>query len=58
MKLISCYVENFGGISGREYKFNGGLTVFCGDNGAGKTTLAEFLKALFYGLPSVRSGGV
>ncbi len=57
MKLISCYVENFGGISRREYKFNGGLTVFCGDNGAGKTTLAEFLKALFYGLPSVRSGG-
>ena len=40
MKLISCYVENFGGISRREYKFNGGLTVFCGDNGAGESALA------------------
>lgn len=56
MKLISCYIENFGGISRREYKFNGGLTVFSGENGAGKTTLAEFIKAIFYGLPSVRSG--
>ncbi len=55
MKLISCYVENYGAISQRAYQFDGGITAFCEENGAGKTTLASFIKAMFYGLDSYRS---
>ncbi len=55
MKLISCYVENYGTISQRTYEFSDGITAFCEENGAGKTTLASFIKAMFYGLDSYRS---
>lgn len=50
MKLISCYVENFGGLHRFSYDFTDGLNVILGNNGWGKTTLAAFLKAMFYGL--------
>ncbi len=52
MKLLSCYIENYGKIKGREYRFTDGINEFCLDNGEGKTTLASFIKAMFYGLPS------
>ncbi len=55
MKLISLYVEQYGAISAREYRFDDGLCVFCEENGAGKTTLASFIKAMFYGLEPYRS---
>ncbi len=55
MKLLFCYVENYGAISQRTYEFDGGMTAFCEENGAGKTTLASFIKAMFYGLESYRS---
>lgn len=55
MKLIKCHIENFGKLSNTDYDFNGGLTGFCEDNGFGKTTLAAFIKAMFFGLPSVRA---
>lgn len=51
MKLISCYIENFGGLSQYELEFSDGLTVIKEPNGFGKTTLAEFLRAMFYGFP-------
>ncbi|MBO4323624.1 MAG: AAA family ATPase [Clostridia bacterium] len=50
MKLISCYVENYGKISKRKYDFDENMTSVCEANGYGKTTLASFLKAMFYGL--------
>lgn len=50
MKLISCYIENFGNIQKRDFRFDGGLNCFCEKNGYGKTTLAAFLRAMFYGL--------
>lgn len=50
MKLISCYIENFGNIRQRNFDFSKGLTSLCEHNGYGKTTLAAFLKAMFYGL--------
>ena len=50
MKLISCYIENFGNIKQRTVNFEKGLTSYCEYNGYGKTTLAGFLKAMFYGL--------
>ena len=51
MKLISCYVENFGCLHRYSRVFAPGLTVIEAPNGAGKTTLAEFLRAMFYGFP-------
>lgn len=51
MKLISCYIENFGGLSGFSQDFDPGLTVIHQPNGFGKTTLAEFIRAMFYGFP-------
>lgn len=55
MKLISAYIQGFGGLSGREITFDPALTCFCRNNGAGKTTLASFLKAMLYGLPGCRA---
>lgn len=51
MKLISCYIENFGGLSGYSVDFDEKLTVINEANGFGKTTLAAFIKAMFYGFP-------
>lgn len=58
MKLLSCYIENYGKISATTFDFNEGLTAFCEKNGYGKTTLASFVKAMFYGLPSYRANTV
>ena len=52
MKLISCHIENFGGLCGYDLEFAPGLTVIREENGFGKTTLAEFIRAMFYGLPA------
>ena len=51
MKLISCYIENFGGLSQYSLDFHPGITAIEEPNGFGKTTLAEFIRAMFYGLP-------
>ncbi len=50
MKLISCYIENFGGLQKFSYDFQSGLNVIYQENGWGKSTLAAFLKAMFYGM--------
>lgn len=55
MKLLSCYIENFGKLSRCRCDFTEGLTTICEPNGYGKTTLAAFIKAMFYGLDSVRA---
>lgn len=51
MKLISLYIENFGGLSKYSLELGDGLTVIEEANGFGKTTLAEFIRAMFYGFP-------
>ena len=51
MKLIKCYVRNFGTLQDFSLDFSDGLTVIKEDNGFGKSTLAAFLKAMLYGLP-------
>ena len=51
VKLIRCYIENFGGLSHVSQEFGEGLTVVKALNGLGKTTLAEFIRAMFYGFP-------
>ena len=55
MRLISCYIEQYGAIKERTYHFDGGLVSFCEENGAGKTTLSSFIKAMFYGLEPYRA---
>ena len=52
MKLISCYVRNFGALSGFALNFQPGLTAIFSPNGSGKSTLAAFIAAMFYGLPA------
>lgn len=54
MRLIRCYIENFGGLSHYRLDFQQGITVVQEENGFGKTTLAEFIRTMFYGFP--RSG--
>ena len=56
MKLISCYIEGYGGIEKKEYFFDESITTFCQENGVGKTTLASFIKAMFYGLKGYKEG--
>lgn len=52
MKLISCYIENFGGLQNFSLDFDSGITVVNEPNGFGKTTLATFIRAMFYGFDS------
>ena len=54
MKIISCYLENFGCFNQKQFNFNDGLTVINEENGYGKSTLVAFIKAMFYGLDSYR----
>ncbi len=55
MKLIECYIENFGKLSHFSHKFSDGMNIFCRENGWGKSTFAGFIKAMFYGLTTSRS---
>lgn len=50
MKLINCYIENFGKLHGYRHTFEEGLNVILEENGWGKTTFASFIKAMFYGM--------
>lgn len=52
MKLIGCYIENFGGLQNFSLDFDSGITVVNEPNGFGKTTLATFIRAMFYGFDS------
>lgn len=50
MKLINCYIENFGKLHEYRYSFEDGLNVILEENGWGKSTFAAFVKAMFYGM--------
>ena len=54
MKLISCYIENFGKYENARFDFDRGLTSYLMDNGEGKTTLATFLRVMLYGMGTDR----
>ena len=54
MKIIECYVENFGKISKQRFDFREGLNCIVGDNGWGKTTLAAFIRVMFYGMSDTK----
>ena len=50
MKLIKCYIENFGKLHNFKYEFQEDLNIINEENGFGKTTFATFIKSMFYGL--------
>lgn len=54
MRLIECYIENFGKLSSYRLKFKEGMNSFVQENGYGKTTLTEFIKAMLYGLSDTK----
>ena len=51
MKLLRCYIENFGTLQKYEMNFQDGITVIKAPNGFGKTTFAAFIRSMLYGLP-------
>ncbi len=55
MKLIECYIENFGKLTDLKIGFKDGLNSIKEDNGYGKTTLTVFIKAMLFGLDDTRS---
>ena len=54
MKLISCYIDNFGMLSDRRFDFRDGLNTVISKNGTGKSTLVGFIKAMLYGIGETR----
>ena len=58
MKLIECYIENFGRLSSFTYRFDAGMNVLCEENGWGKSTFAAFIKAMLYGFTPTRSKNI
>ena len=57
MRLLRCYIENFGKLSNFSVTFDKGINRFVEDNGWGKSTFAAFLKAMFYGMEQSRARG-
>lgn len=49
MKILSCYINNFGILSDREFTFGSGLNEICEENGWGKSTLTSFIRVMLYG---------
>ena len=55
MRLISCYIANFGLHHEKKIDFAPGMNCFNWKNGEGKTTLSVFIKAMLYGLGDNRT---
>lgn len=58
MKLIECYVNNFGKLSDFSYSFKDGLNVIEEENGFGKSTLSAFIKSMLFGLEDTKKAGL
>ena len=58
MKLIECYIENFGILSKRKFSFKDGLNCMNEENGSGKTTLATFIKVMLYGMSDTKKASL
>ncbi|MBQ8413851.1 MAG: AAA family ATPase [Clostridia bacterium] len=58
MRLIECYIENFGKISRQKITFGEGLNCIKDDNGSGKTTLATFIKVMLYGMSDTKKASL
>lgn len=49
MQIQEIYIQSFGGLRERSFRFADGVNVLEGPNESGKTTLAAFIKYIFYG---------
>ncbi len=49
MKLINCYIENFGILENFEYSFLEGMNYIEKSHGWGKSTFAIFIKVMLFG---------
>lgn len=49
MYLVSCFIDNFGGLRNFSYEFSKGINNIFNDNGWGKTTFAVFIRVMLYG---------
>ena len=58
MKLLNCYIQNFGKLKDFSYEFQEGVNTIKEDNGFGKTTFASFIKAMFYGLDTLANARI
>ncbi len=56
MKILSCYIENFGCLSSETVTFDEGLFIRTRPNGEGKSTLLAFLRAMLYGMEGLSAG--
>ncbi len=54
MRLIKCYINNFGLLHECEFNFSKGLNCCLSDNGTGKSTLSAFIEAMLYGIGDSR----
>ncbi len=51
MKLLRCYVQNYGKLSEFSYDFDDKMNTILQENGWGKSTFASFIKSMLFGLP-------
>ncbi len=56
MRILNCYIDNFGKLHSVRCELDGGLNMMDAGNGWGKSTFAAFIRAMFYGLPEPMSG--
>ena len=54
MRLIKCYIENFGLLHSCEFSFARGINCCHSENSTGKTTLTAFIEAMLYGIGDTR----
>ena len=54
MKILECFIENFGKISGEKFEFTDGFNLILAENGYGKTTLSVFIKCMLYGMEDTK----
>ncbi len=55
MKIIKAEINKFGCLKNKVIDFTDGLNTFIEDNGSGKTTTASFIKAMLFGMDTVRA---
>ena len=56
MKILKCYIENFGTLHGLKCELKDGLNSLNAKNGWGKSTFAAFIRAMLYGFDATDAG--
>ena len=56
MKIQEIYVQSFGTLKERFFRFDEGVNILEGPNESGKSTLAAFIKYVFYFIHTRRKG--